>query len=227
MRGFTLELTDLDKFSISTSHNLDEAHVNYLMPYPIRYKMVWWQQTGANTFYIWKPIPPTSDFVSLGMVGTKTNDEPPLDAVRCVNKGFLKSSVGQMPSCIWDNKGTGGKKGSFWVMNKLGLLTATEGHDPPEGNFYELKAPKFVAGDAFVLDGQDLSAKERQNQEKARQEALRAKDQEKGKPDPKSNTKDKPDPKQSKEKEPLKPTPAPAKQTSPPPKNAKSDKKTQ
>jgi len=153
LQGFSLELTDLGRFSISQSANLDESHVNYLMPYPIRYKMVWWQQTAANSFYIWKPIPPSGDFVALGMVGTLTNDEPPLDAVRCINKGFLVKSS-EPPSIVWDNKGTGGKKGSFWCMNKLGLLVATEGHEEPQGNFYELKSGKFIASDFFILNGQ-------------------------------------------------------------------------
>jgi len=71
---------------------------------------------------------------------------------------------------IWDNKGTGGKKGSFWCMNKLGvclshrrdvlptvifqLLVATEGHEEPQGVHYELKSGKFIASEFFMLNGQ-------------------------------------------------------------------------
>ena len=97
-----------------------------------------------------------------------------------------------------------------------------------------------MAGDAFVLDGQDLSVKARQDQEKARQEALRAKqDQEKGKQDTKGKEKEKEKDVKGKEKERekdgiLKPTIAPAKGkeaakpkevATPPPKNVKTDKK--
>ena len=122
LRGVTVELTDLHVSTLSKSSNLDEVHVNYLMPHPVGYKMVWWQQSTSESgnLYVWRAIPPSDDFVSLGFVATTSNQEPGLDAVRCVNKGFLVPTT-MKPVKLWDNAGTGGKKGSFWIVNSLGV----------------------------------------------------------------------------------------------------------
>jgi hypothetical protein len=124
LKGLTIELTDMDVSTLKKSSNLDEVHVNYLMPHPVGYKMVWWQPSTSDTgnLYVWRPIPPSDDFAALGFVGTNTNQDPPLDAVRCVNKGFLVPSA-MKPTKLWDNAGTGGKKGSFWIVNSLGVCT--------------------------------------------------------------------------------------------------------
>ena len=37
LKGFTLELTDLNISGVYKSSNLDKAHVNYLIPYPIHF----------------------------------------------------------------------------------------------------------------------------------------------------------------------------------------------
>lgn len=42
--------------------------------------------------YVWKAVPPTADFVALGMLATNTPDEPPLDGMRCCYR------VSQVPS---------------------------------------------------------------------------------------------------------------------------------
>ncbi len=47
LKGYTMELTDLHISTVSRSSNLDESHVNYLMPYPVAFKMVWWHQSGT------------------------------------------------------------------------------------------------------------------------------------------------------------------------------------
>jgi hypothetical protein len=50
---------------------------------------VWSFHYGKEqTVYIWKPVPPTNDFVSLGMLATKTEDPPCLDDVHCVVRFF-------------------------------------------------------------------------------------------------------------------------------------------
>jgi hypothetical protein len=140
LKGFTIELTDTDVSMISKSSNLDEAHVNYLMPYPVAFKMVWWHQSGNNSICIlrnsskiilmqsqnaylldiWRPIPPNSDFVAIGVVATTTSQEPPLHSVRTINKGFLVPSK-KKPLRTWDSLGIGGKKGSFWTQPSLGV----------------------------------------------------------------------------------------------------------
>jgi len=154
LKGFTIELTDLRVSTISRSGNLDETHVNYLLPYPIQYKIIWWHQSEENSVYIWKPIPPSSNYIALGCVATRKNEPPPVDAVRCINKGFLKPSKTKKQH-LWDNSGVGGKKGSFWITNSLGLLSVTEGYDAPQSDAYDPRDRVFIAGTFFIEDPKD------------------------------------------------------------------------
>jgi len=48
-------------------------------------EQVWSFHYGQDqALFIWRPVPPSDDFVALGMLATKTEDPPPLDALRCV-----------------------------------------------------------------------------------------------------------------------------------------------
>ena len=47
--------------------------------------------------------------------------------------------------------GTVGAAGSLWSVNNLGLMYATEGHDPPEGPFYDLQCDSFTSNDDFEM----------------------------------------------------------------------------
>lgn len=61
-----LELTDKATTRVLKSANLDDAHLNHLVPHPIRYKQVWSQVDKEESFYAWKPIPPNKNYVALG-----------------------------------------------------------------------------------------------------------------------------------------------------------------
>ena len=47
---------------------------------------------------------------------------------------------------VWNDAGTGGRAGSIWIVNELGLIWVKSGHDPPEGPFYTVKGEKFYVG---------------------------------------------------------------------------------
>ena len=45
---------------------------------------------------------------------------------------------------VWNDQGTGGKKGSFWIINDMQMLAVTQGHQAPNiDNFYEFPKKKF------------------------------------------------------------------------------------
>lgn len=132
-----------------SSTNLDEAHLNFFMPHPFKFKQVWSYQKGEQKLVVWKSVPPSPDFVSLGMIATTSDDDPPIECVRCVPKGWC-IPANMAPRRIWDNAGSGGKLGSFWIMNSLGLLFASEGNDPPKSDVWELRARKLWAAEGFV-----------------------------------------------------------------------------
>mmetsp|Transcript_23616 Transcript_23616/g.46219 ORF Transcript_23616/g.46219 Transcript_23616/m.46219 type:complete len:126 (+) Transcript_23616:21-398(+) len=117
--------------------------------------MVWSQADKESKFYAWKPIPPNKNYVCLGMVGTTTHDEPALQLVRCVPVGWTVESKSK-PKKVWDDSGTGGKRGSMWIVNSFGTVIFTEGHLPPQGPFYELKAKRFFASQGYVKGAHSL-----------------------------------------------------------------------
>jgi hypothetical protein len=85
------------------------------------------------------------------MIGTITPEEPAPELVRCVPRTWVVPS-NFVPKLIWDDSGAGGKKGSIWVVNSLGLMAITEGHDRPNEIFYELWSQRFIASQRPVRD---------------------------------------------------------------------------
>ena len=84
-RGFqpwTIEITDTSTVHVgmvSTASSILEAVVDEILPNPIRYKQIW-NTVGKRTdkhFYAWMPVPPSAEFVAVGMVGTSDEDPPP------------------------------------------------------------------------------------------------------------------------------------------------------
>jgi len=114
----------------------------------VKYRKIWEKISGSeseNGLYVWRPIPPSPEFCAIGVICTKTNDEPSLEACRCVNKGWLvnvsQKVLGVLPCVrvfmyliflvkanqVWDDVGFGGKKGSIWsspsAMKSMAVLT--------------------------------------------------------------------------------------------------------
>jgi len=111
-------------------------------PYPKRFHLVWQQEQGQRSLYAWEGIPPSDQFVCLGMIATTSETAPPVSRLRCVPRNYLMESA-DIPKCVWDDSGTGGTPGALWTGNSLNLFCVTKGHEPPIEPFFELKAPKF------------------------------------------------------------------------------------
>ena len=95
------------------------------MPPPARFQVVW-SRGGSNPLTIWSAVPPTNEFVSLGMVATATGaaQRPPLDVVRCVPKAWTQR--GAASECVYE-----GSEGSLW-RSRHGLLHASKGRNAPQ-----------------------------------------------------------------------------------------------
>lgn len=159
---WTYEITDTAVArvgSVGVSSQYLMPVIDALLPHPVRFRQVW-NTVGKRTethLYAWLPIPPSAEFVALGMIGTTDDDAPPLDSVRCVPLKWCKP-VGSKPKKLWDDSGTGGKKGSIWIVNSMGLMAATRGHDPPTETFYELDSKRFFMGiDELAMINRDPS----------------------------------------------------------------------
>ena len=105
------------------------AALDQALPPPARFRDVW-TRSGANPLTIWAAVPPTNDFVALGMVATATgpSQRPPLDIIRCVPIAWVRKA--EASERVYN-----GAEGSLW-RSKHGLLHAAKGRHPPP--VYEL-----------------------------------------------------------------------------------------
>ena len=69
-----------------------KAVTNVLCPHPVRYRQLWFMKRGAIIF-IWEPVPPSDDFVALGVIATTKEEPPPLLASRCVPRRWCGSRL--------------------------------------------------------------------------------------------------------------------------------------
>lgn len=117
-----------------------QAYLDQNFPPPVRYLIALIVPAkGAASLVLWKPLPPTPDFVALGMVATahpadaKEPKPPPYDAVRCVPKAWARKAAA--PEVAWQ-----GSAGTVW-RTRHNLLVGAKGRQPPP--MYELPRDTF------------------------------------------------------------------------------------
>ena len=94
-----------------------------------------------------QPQPPSPEYVALGMFFTNSAEPPPLECMRCVHKSWCVEVPWDRITRVWDDRGTGGKPGSIWIVNSLQHAWVTVGYDKPQGPFYELRDMPFMLGE--------------------------------------------------------------------------------
>ena len=122
-----LELRDTKAagfFGVSDASVRLMAALDQVLPPAARFQVVW-SRGGANPLTIWSVVPPTNDFVALGMVATATgaSQRPPLEMIRCVPKVWTRRCPAS--ELVYD-----GAEGSVW-LSKHGLLHASKGRTAP------------------------------------------------------------------------------------------------
>ena len=121
--------------------------VRRCFPHPQRFHQVWSVQTGSQPLFIWEPVPPSDDYVALGMIATLSEATPPsVKSVHCVPREWVDPSVQDM-KMLWGDAGASGKPGSLWAAGSLQLLVGAPGHHPPKGTSWELRRTRFTLGD--------------------------------------------------------------------------------
>jgi len=143
-----IRITDNSVNRLSKSNNM-EIVIKACFPLPKKYVQVWSSIQTETPLYLWSPVPPTKDFVALGVVATTTPEEPDQNLVHCVPKRWCVPARVSDASKLWDNSGLGGKKGSFWQLSSLQLFNATATHLAPQDmEWFELFKSEFVMTDS-------------------------------------------------------------------------------
>ena len=143
-----VEVTDTKGGRFTGSSTL-ETSINQVFPHPIRFVHVWASTHTEKPIHGWRPVPPSKDFVALGMVATTEEDPPDLNIVRCVPRRWCTISR-DPPALQWNDAGLGGRRGSMWTVNRLNLMAFSQGHEKPRESFFDLKiraGEKIYAGD--------------------------------------------------------------------------------
>lgn len=87
LKFYTIDLFDMSESRFSDSDILTPSRINFLFPHPSKYRKVWYQSRGGSkSIYVWRPVPPSNDFVAMGVVVTSSGTPPEVTAVRCVPK---------------------------------------------------------------------------------------------------------------------------------------------
>jgi len=138
--GSVLELRDTKSAGFFSSGDASvrlQAALEQVLPHAARFQVVWTRQ-GTNPLTIWSVVPPTTDFVALGMVATATrpSQRPPLELVRCVPKAWTKREYAS--ELVYE-----GPEGSVW-RSRHGLLHASKGRNAPP--VHELKQEELKLG---------------------------------------------------------------------------------
>eukprot|EP00301_Raphidiophrys_heterophryoidea_P017994 c2980_g1_i1.p1 GENE.c2980_g1_i1~~c2980_g1_i1.p1 ORF type:complete len:608 (+),score=149.99 c2980_g1_i1:676-2499(+) len=144
---FRLQLEDKSVLGIQGSFRLNEV-VRQRMPHPTMFRLVWSQERGERPVYAWQPIPPSAEFVALGMVVTNSSASPALDTVHCVPRSWVVPTK-TTPILIWNDSGAGGREGSIWKINSMGLMAVVASHAPPKGPFFDPMRSEFSASEGL------------------------------------------------------------------------------
>ena len=107
------------------------AVVDQLLPHPIRYRLAWHSTSFKPPLYVWRPVPPSGQYLALGMLCTTTDEPPPTTAMCCVPRRWCERQATPARS-VWRDEGQGGRPGSFWAVPTVELLVAGQGSEPPE-----------------------------------------------------------------------------------------------
>jgi hypothetical protein len=126
----TLEIIDDGGSGLTGSAKLP-AILRRAMPLPTRFQLAWSVQTGKQMVFVWRAFSPSPKHTTIGHVATTTDQPPPLNSIRCVPKRWLRPAI-MPPACVWENSGTGGKRGALWVVNQLGCMEATTNGEEPK-----------------------------------------------------------------------------------------------
>ena len=106
--------------------------------------------TYVRTNFSWQPIPPSVDYVPLGMVATRTEEPPSIKMVHCVPRNWVDPAPTEV-KMLWSDSGNSGKPGSIWAVGHLQLLGAALGNEPPSHISWRLKRDRFTLADSDML----------------------------------------------------------------------------
>ena len=111
-----LEISDMGKVGLFSGSKRQKDIINKILPHPLRFQHVFAKMTLKDCICFWKAVPPSDDYVALGMIATNSQEQPPQDCMRCIPKQWVvKTDV--VARKVWDDTGMAGRPGSVWQVH--------------------------------------------------------------------------------------------------------------
>eukprot|EP01061_Rhynchopus_euleeides_P041313 TRINITY_DN7171_c0_g1_i1.p1 TRINITY_DN7171_c0_g1~~TRINITY_DN7171_c0_g1_i1.p1 ORF type:complete len:719 (+),score=284.77 TRINITY_DN7171_c0_g1_i1:318-2159(+) len=144
-----------EKYSILTYHVVDgnvlsagdlTKWTDAVFPHPVSYTLQFHLACKGKPLFVWRPVPPSNDFMAIGDVCTVKEKEPLLTEVRCVPRSWLtRQSDEDLPIRMWDESTYGqGHAVTLWVTNTFGLFKVEPTGRTPAPDYPRL-GQKFYA----------------------------------------------------------------------------------
>ena len=107
-------------------YHLLPLHPSPSPPYPRRQ-----DKAATKPLYLWRAVPPSADFVSLGMVATATEEPPPLSSstMACLPRRWCVARPDK-PKLVFKEEAGSGRTGTIWTSgSQLQTMVASLGED--------------------------------------------------------------------------------------------------
>ncbi len=154
-RAFLLELQDTGVLGVQSSPLLPRV-LAQLLPNPIAYRLIWSRAGTAAPLHAWRPLPPSPDFVAIGVVCTVGAEPPALTEVRCVPASWVQPCA-TPPRMVWSDNGRGGRPGCLWSVDgppesgALMLMAVTSSRQAPTDAKHLFAREFFLGGLADTI----------------------------------------------------------------------------
>lgn len=128
-----VEVTDEQHSGFFAKHPRDELNrfLGTFFPHPIRFRQIWRSKDTSNALYIWVPVPPSSDYVAVGMLCTTVDEAPDLEELRCMPRLWAEPRSGPLFKA-WSGTGVDRSVASMWLSGDTGVLQVSTTEEPPE-----------------------------------------------------------------------------------------------
>ena len=106
-----------------------------------------WADIGCGSEFgdvsLWRPVPPSDEYVAMGCVATISHDTPPpVSSVMCVHRRFVKATRPHLHPphhYLWNSVGSGAQfdEVSVWMVEPTldsilcNTFVVNQGHEPP------------------------------------------------------------------------------------------------
>ena len=121
------------------------------------------QEKSANTtpLFLWRPVPPSSEFVALGCIATTSDEPPPPSAIHCVPRRWCrlseKANSLPPPKLLWrdDGRNASGRTASIWrgdaMLHTMQVLEGVES-DKAKAECYSVYSERWHANPDTLSD---------------------------------------------------------------------------